>query len=45
MKRVRDLAARYGLEAKPLSALIEALEAEPDPPTSVADPVDDHLAD
>ena len=45
MKRVRELAARYGIEAAPLEALLEALAAEPDPPTTVADPVDQHLAD
>ena len=45
MKRVRELAARYGVEAAPLEALVRALEAEPDPPTTVADPVDGHLAD
>jgi 16S rRNA (guanine527-N7)-methyltransferase len=45
VKRVRELAARYGVEAAPLEALIDALEAEPDPPTTVADPVADHLAD
>ena len=45
MKRVRELAARYGVEAAPLEALVRALEAEPDPPTTVADPVDEHLAD
>ena len=45
MKRVRELAARHGVEAAPLEALVRALEAEPDPPTTVADPVDEHLAD
>jgi 16S rRNA (guanine527-N7)-methyltransferase len=45
VKRVRELAARYGVEPGPLVALIEALEAEVDPPTTVADPVDGHLAD
>ena len=45
MKRVRELAARYGVEAAPLEALVRALEAEPAPPTSVDDPVDAHLAD
>ena len=45
MKRVRELAARYGVDPAPLVALLEALAAEPDPPTTVADPVDDHLAD
>ena len=45
MKRVRELAARYGVEAEPLEALLRALEAESDPPTTVADPVDGHLAD
>jgi 16S rRNA (guanine527-N7)-methyltransferase len=45
VKRVRELAARYGVEAAPLEALVRALEAEPDPPTTVDDPVDEHLAD
>ena len=45
MKRVRDLAARHGVEAPPLEALLSALAAEPDPPTTVRDPVDEHLAD
>ena len=45
MKRVRELAARYGVDPKPLCALLEALAAEPDPPTTVSDPVDEHLAD
>jgi 16S rRNA (guanine527-N7)-methyltransferase len=45
VKRVRELAARYGVESEPLEALLEALAAEPDPPTAVADPVDEHLAD
>jgi 16S rRNA (guanine527-N7)-methyltransferase len=45
VKRVRELAARHGVEAGPLVALLEALESEPDPPTTVADPVDEHLAD
>ena len=45
MKRVRELAARYGVEAEPLEALLDALAAEADPPTTVADPVDEHLAD
>ena len=45
MKRVRELAARYGVEAAPLEALLDALAAEPDPPTTVSDPVDEHLAD
>ena len=45
MKRVRELAARYGVDAEPLEALVRALGAEPDPPTTVADPVDEHLAD
>lgn len=45
MKRVRELAARYGVEPRPLLALVSALEAEVDPPTTVADPVRDHLAD
>ena len=45
MKRVREVAARYGVDAEPLIALLEALDAEPDPPTTVSDPVDEHLAD
>jgi 16S rRNA (guanine527-N7)-methyltransferase len=45
VKRVRELAARYGVEPGPLEALLEALEAEVDPPTTVADPVEGHLAD
>ena len=45
MKRVRELAARYGVEPGPLEALVSALAAEADPPTTVADPVRDHLAD
>jgi 16S rRNA (guanine527-N7)-methyltransferase len=45
VKRVRDLAARYGVDPDPLAALLDALAAEHDPPTTVADPVDDHLAD
>ncbi len=45
MKRVRELAARYGVDPEPLAALLDALDAEPDPPTTVADPVDEHLAD
>ena len=45
MKRVRELAARHGVESEPLEALMRALDAERDPPTTVADPVDGHLAD
>jgi 16S rRNA (guanine527-N7)-methyltransferase len=45
VKRVRELAARYGVDPEPLAALLDALDAEPDPPTTVADPVDEHLAD
>ena len=45
MKRVRELAARYGVDPAPLVALLGALAAEADPPTTVADPVDEHLAD
>lgn len=45
MKRVRDVAARYGVESAPLEALLAALAAERDPPTTVADPVDGHIAD
>ena len=45
MKRVREVAARYGVEAEPLAALLGALGAEPDPPTTVKDPVAEHVAD
>ncbi len=45
MKRVRELAARYGVDEGSLLGLLDALDAEPDPPTTVADPVDEHLAD
>jgi len=45
VKRVREVAARYGVDAEPLVGLLEALAAEPDPPTTVSDPVSDHLAD
>jgi 16S rRNA (guanine527-N7)-methyltransferase len=45
VKRVRELAARFDVDPAPLEALLEALAAEPDPPTTVADPVDEHLAD
>jgi 16S rRNA (guanine527-N7)-methyltransferase len=45
VKRVRELAARYGVDPEPLVALLAALDAETDPPTTVADPVNDHLAD
>jgi 16S rRNA (guanine527-N7)-methyltransferase len=45
VKRVRELAARYGVEPGPLVALVQALAAEADPPTTVADPIDEHLAD
>ena len=45
MKRVRELVARYSLDAEPFIRLLEALEAEPDPPTTVRDPVNEHLAD
>ena len=45
MKRVRELAARYDLDPAPFAALLAALAAEPDPPTTVADPVDEHIAD
>jgi 16S rRNA (guanine527-N7)-methyltransferase len=45
VKRVRELAARYDVDPAPLEALLEALAAEVDPPTTVADPVDEHLAD
>ena len=45
MKRVRELAARYGVDSAPLEVLLEALAAEPDPPTTVSDPVDGHIAD
>jgi 16S rRNA (guanine527-N7)-methyltransferase len=45
VKRVRELAARYDVDPGPLLALLSALEAERDPPTTVADPVNEHLAD
>ncbi len=45
MKRVRELAARYDVDPAPFGALLDALAAEPDPPTTVSDPVNDHLAD
>jgi 16S rRNA (guanine527-N7)-methyltransferase len=45
VKRVRELAARYGVDPEPLVSLLAALESEPDPPTTVADPVDEHIAD
>jgi 16S rRNA (guanine527-N7)-methyltransferase len=45
VKRVRELAARYGVDAEPLEGLLDALAAEPDPPTTVSDPVDEHIAD
>jgi 16S rRNA (guanine527-N7)-methyltransferase len=45
VKRVRDLAARYGVDPAPLEALLDALASEPDPPTTVSDPVDEHLGD
>ena len=45
MKRVRELAARYGVDPAPLETLLDALAAEVDPPTTVSDPVDEHLAD
>ena len=45
MKRVRELAARYGVDEAPLVALLEALDSEPTPPTSVSNPVDEHIAD
>lgn len=45
MKRLEQVAARYGVPAEPLAALLEALEAEPAPPTTVSDPVREHLAD
>lgn len=45
MKRVRELAARYGVDPEPLEALLGALAEEPDPPTTVSDPVDEHIAD
>lgn len=45
-RRVEELARRYGVEdAAPLALLLDALAAEPDPPTTVADPFNDHLAD
>ncbi|MGH2838171.1 MAG: 16S rRNA (guanine(527)-N(7))-methyltransferase RsmG [Thermoleophilaceae bacterium] len=33
------------MEAEPLCDLLSALAAEPDPPTTVSDPVDEHVAD
>ena len=45
MKRVRELAARHGVDPEPLAALLAGLSSEPDPPTTVTDPVDEHLAD
>jgi 16S rRNA (guanine527-N7)-methyltransferase len=45
VKRVRELAARYGVDPEPLEAFLGALAEEPDPPTTVSDPVDDHIAD
>jgi 16S rRNA (guanine527-N7)-methyltransferase len=45
VKRVRELAARHGADPRPLTALLDALATEPDPPTTVSDPVDEHLAD
>jgi 16S rRNA (guanine527-N7)-methyltransferase len=45
VKRVRELAARYGVDPGPLVALVDALASEPDPPTTVADPVNEHIAD
>jgi 16S rRNA (guanine527-N7)-methyltransferase len=45
VKRVREVAARYGADAEPLVSLLEALASEPDPPTTVSDPVDEHVAD
>jgi 16S rRNA (guanine527-N7)-methyltransferase len=45
VKRVRELAARYDVDPGPLLTLLSALEVERDPPTTVADPVNDHLAD
>jgi 16S rRNA (guanine527-N7)-methyltransferase len=45
VKRVRELAARYDIDPAPLSALLDALASEPDPPTTVADAVNEHIAD
>jgi 16S rRNA (guanine527-N7)-methyltransferase len=45
VKRVRELAARHGVDPRPLVALLDALAEEADPPTTVTDPVDEHLAD
>jgi 16S rRNA (guanine527-N7)-methyltransferase len=45
VKRVRELAGRHGVDPEPLERLLAALAAEPDPPTTVRDPVDEHLAD
>jgi len=44
-RRVGEVAARYGVDPEPLVALLSALAAEPDAPTTVADPVNEHLAD
>jgi 16S rRNA (guanine527-N7)-methyltransferase len=45
VKRVRELAARYSIDPNPLVALLEALAEEAAPPTAVADPVNEHIAD
>jgi 16S rRNA (guanine527-N7)-methyltransferase len=45
VKRVRELAARWGVDPEPLERMLAALAAEPDPPTTLADPVAGHLAD
>jgi 16S rRNA (guanine527-N7)-methyltransferase len=45
VKRLRELAAEHSVAPEPLEALLRALEEEPDPPTTVADPVDEHIAD
>jgi 16S rRNA (guanine527-N7)-methyltransferase len=45
VKRLREVAAEHGLDPSPFQALLGALAAEPDPPTTVSDPVDEHVAD
>jgi 16S rRNA (guanine527-N7)-methyltransferase len=45
VKRLRELAASHATPAGPLEALLRALDEEHDPPTTVADPVNEHVAD
>ena len=48
MKRIAELVEEYDLapgSAEQFERLLEALSAEPDPHTTVADPVNQHLAD